>query len=117
MKWLLSAMLVLAGSVAMAQGVTTAEISGRVTDVNGDPLPGVVIIAVHAPTEAHYNTVSRADGEYRIFDMRVGGPYIVSASMTGFQTGVVENVFLKLGGDMRIDFVLKPASIEEDRAR
>lgn len=113
MKWFLSAVLILVGSVAMAQGITTAELGGRVTDVNGAPLPGVVISAIHSPTDTHYNTVSRADGEYRILRMRVGGPYTISASMTGFQTADVEDVFLKLGENRRINFKLELGSVEE----
>jgi len=114
MKWLLSAVLILLGSVAMAQGVTTAELSGRVTDVNGDLLPGAVIHAIHEPTGTQYNTVTRADGNYRILNVRVGGPYTISASMTGFQTSVVNDVFLKLGENRRINFELKLESVEEE---
>ena len=36
--------------LAFAQGTTTGSIEGQITDVNGEPLPGANVIAVHMPT-------------------------------------------------------------------
>ena len=98
-----------------SQGATTGSFSGEVTDQAGGPLPGVVVNAVHEPTGTTYNTVTRANGEYRIFNVRVGGPYKLTATMTGFKTQVDNNVFVKLGEDTRINFQLQVDNVEETR--
>lgn len=60
-------------------GVTTGSISGLVTDVAGDPLPGVVIDAVHEPTGTRYNDVTRADGRSREkLERKPGGPVVAA---------------------------------------
>ena len=108
------AMVVCFGTISLlGQGVTTASINGTVTDDGGSTLPGAVVTAVHEPTGTRFSAVSRADGRYNIRSMRVGGPYTVSASMTGFATQKRDNVFLQLGEDETIDFKLSVESIEE----
>jgi len=93
---------------------TTGSLSGLVTDESGDTaLPGAVITAVHTPTGTRYNTVSRADGRFRILNVRVGGPYTLAASMDGFQTTEQTGVLVKLGDDTAVDFHLKLQEIEE----
>ncbi len=93
--------------------VTTGSISGLVTDQDGEGLPGAVITALHEPTGTRYTTVTRADGQFRIFDVRVGGPYEISASMTGFKTATQADLFVKLGENLRLEFTLQLDSIEE----
>lgn len=106
-------MLALCLSMSHAFGQTTASISGEVSDAQGDPLPGAVVSAVHEPTGTQYSTVTRADGRFSIFNMRVGGPYTVTVTMTGFRTQKEENIFLKLGENKRIDFTLQLDTVEE----
>jgi hypothetical protein len=96
-----------------AAAQTTSAINGTVTDSEGGPLPGAVVTATHQPTGANYSTVTRADGRYNMGGLRVGGPYSIVVSMTGFNTGKENNVFLKLSENRRIDFKLTPESVEE----
>ncbi len=100
-------------SFAFGQGVTTASFSGSVADNQGDPLPGAVINVVHEPTGTRYETVSRANGSWRILNVRVGGPYTATATMTGFKTQKVDNIFVRIGEDRVIDFKLQLDSVEE----
>ncbi len=95
------------------QGVTTGSFSGEVTDHDGGPLPGAVVTAVNEPTGTHYNAVTRANGRYSIFNVRVGGPYKLTATMTGFKTQTVDNIFVKLGEDEHVNFQLELETIEE----
>ncbi len=96
-KLVLSLLLVMLTSFAMAQGVTTSAISGQVTDVNGEPLPGASIVAVHEPTGTTYGAAADFDGFFRISGMRAGGPYRISFSYIGFETDTRTNFFLTLG--------------------
>lgn len=100
-------------SFSFGQGVTTSSMSGLVTDASGDALPGAVVNALHEPTGTNYTTVTRANGKYSIFNMRVGGPYKVTVSMTGFKTQVKSNVFLKLGENLYLTWTLQLDSVEE----
>ena len=51
--------------VAMAQ-VTTSNMSGKITDANGEPLVGATVIAVHTPSGTEYYAVANTNGEYRL---------------------------------------------------
>ena len=88
-------------------GVTTGSISGLVTDVISDPLPGVVINAVHEPTGTQYTEVTQADARYAMRNVRVGGPYSMTATMPGFKTQKKDNLFVKLGEDLVVNFQLQ----------
>ena len=98
---------------AAAQGVTTASIAGIVNDAQGQPMPGVTVVAVHQPSGSTYTAVTRGDGRYTIPGMRVGGPYEVTASLAGFQSQVRGSVVLSLGVAADVDFVLGLAGVQE----
>lgn len=79
------------------QGATTSGINGRVLDSSGQPLPGAAIIATHVPSGTQYATTADAAGNYRIQNMRVGGPYTVKISFIGYQASSYTDIVLKLG--------------------
>ncbi len=99
-----------AGDV-FGQGVTTATLSGFVTDAGG-PLPGSTIVAVHVPSGTTYGSISQADGRYRIPNMRVGGPYRVTITFVGYNVFQEENINLMLGSTTNVDAVLTEESLE-----
>ncbi|MEM8963919.1 MAG: carboxypeptidase regulatory-like domain-containing protein [Acidobacteriota bacterium] len=104
----------IATPVVFAQGATTGAIGGIVTDGEGDTaLPGAIINAVHEPTGTRYNTVSRADGRFSILNVRVGGPYTISAAMDGFSTSEVTDAFVVLGETLNIEFALQLETVSE----
>ncbi len=89
-------------------GAITGKIQGKLTDKDtGEPLPFVNVIIVGTTMGA----ASNLDGEYYIINVSVG-TYILSASMMGYKTMIVENV--KVSADMttRMDFRLEPTIIE-----
>ncbi len=104
-------LLVIQG-LAVAQGVTTSSLQGKITDTNGEPLIGANILAVHQPSGTTYGTSTDLEGNYRIPGMRVGGPYKVSVSYTGYGEVVLENLFLRLGETQKRDFNLAEAALE-----
>ena len=108
-----SALLLLTCRDASAQGVTTSSMTGIVLDAQQQAVPGATITAVHEPSGTTYTTVSNLEGRFFIPGMRVGGPYKVTAALTGFQTNVQENVTLTLGVAQDLSFSLKLASVEE----
>ncbi|HAI77012.1 MAG TPA: cell envelope biogenesis protein OmpA, partial [Microscillaceae bacterium] len=95
--------LVGGASKVLAQGVTTANLVGLVTDDSGSPLPGATVIAVHEPSGTQYGTISLNDGRFHFPNLRVGGPYKVTISFVGFNDKVEENIFLSLGQTYSLD--------------
>src|SRR5262245_40467059 len=109
---LLGGLLFPAGS-AYAQGVTTGSITGVVADAQGAVLPGVSVIAVHEASGTTYEAVTQGDGRFALPGMRVGGPYKVTAALSGFANEVKDNVTVSLGTSNDLNFSLKIASLSE----
>jgi hypothetical protein len=98
---------------ADAQGVTTGAISGIVKDDQGGVIPGATVIAVHVPSGTKYEAVTQADGRFILPGIRVGGPYTVTASLTGFTSEEKNNLAVSLGVTQDMSFGLKVANIAE----
>ena len=84
---LLALCALLVPAVAGAQGVTTGVLSGVVSNVQGQPVAGASVIAIHDPSGTVYETTSRADGRFSLPGMRVGGPYSVTVNYVGTGAG------------------------------
>ena len=60
-------------------------------------MPGAAIIAVHVHSGSQYATTADNSGNFRIQNMRVGGPYTVKVSFIGYLTSSYTDITLKLG--------------------
>lgn len=100
------------GQDVQAQGVTTSSLSGTVLDSDGEELPGANIVAIHVPSGTTYGTASDMSGNFRIANMRVGGPYQVTVSFAGFESNIVEGIILRLGEVERRNFTLSETATE-----
>ncbi len=103
--------LILPGLI-LAQGVTSAAFSGTVVDAEGKGLPGVTVLAKHLPTGTVFETTTRLDGRFDIPAAMVGGPYTVTASLTGFAPQTQSDITLKLGENRSLKFTLTQARID-----
>jgi hypothetical protein len=79
------------------QGATTSSLSGNITDSKGEALPGASIVAIHVPSGTQYATMTDNAGNYRIQNMRIGGPYTVTVSFIGYKSNSYTEITLKLG--------------------
>jgi hypothetical protein len=104
------ALAALAG--ARGQGVTTAAISGMVTDSKGEPLAGATVIAVHLPSGTEYGVATLSSGRFNMPAVRIGGPYKITVSFLGFQDFVQENVTLSLGQNFDFKAALVETGLE-----
>ena len=95
---------------AFAQ-ITTSSLGGRVVDGNGEPVPGVAVVATHTPSGTSYGVVTNADGRYAIQGMRAGGPYEVEVSSLGYTTATYTGVTLQLGETYSLNAELKEESL------
>jgi outer membrane receptor protein involved in Fe transport len=83
--------------VAFGQA-TTGALSGSVASADdGSFLPGVTIEAIHVPTGTRYSSVTGDSGRFTIPNVRVGGPYKVTATLEGFQTAETGGIDVRLG--------------------
>ena len=97
---------------ALGQGVTTASMYGRIIDDARQPLIGANIYVVHIPSGTAYGNSTDLDGFYRIPGMRVGGPYTVTVSYTGYATNTTENISLSLGERFQYNLTLSEDAVE-----
>ncbi len=104
--------VMLLGTAAFAQGVTTASMTGVVTDGEGNGLVGATVIAVHTPSGTKYGALSRDGGRYDLPNLRVGGPYTVTISYTTFGKVETEGIFLRLGESFRRDYTVEETALE-----
>jgi len=100
-------------SPARAQGVTSASMTGVVKDAQGGVIPGASVVAVHEPSGTTYEAVTQGDGRFFIQGMRVGGPYKVTAELSGFQSEVKNDISLSLGVAQDLEFSMRVAGVAE----
>lgn len=114
MKYLVSVILLLfiVPNLVWSQGLTTAAMSGSVTSTTGEPLAGANVVAMHVPSGVIFGAATRNDGNFNITGMRVGGPYTVTVSYIGYKTQKIENVYLNLGQNLRLEFKLPEEALE-----
>ena len=111
MKTFLRSFAFIVAFVAVALGataqVTTASISGLVTDTQKETMPGATVKATHLPSGTVYMVATQTNGRFNINGMRVGGPYTIEVSFVGFVPEKIEGVSLVLGEDRNFNVVLK----------
>src|SRR5438552_3656508 len=95
-----------------AQTVSTAQITGRVTDQSGAVLPGAEIKATQTATGAVRTAVSAEDGGYVLTNLPVG-PYTVEVSLPGFRTYVQAGIVLQVGSNPAVNAVLQVGQVTE----
>ncbi len=96
-----------------AQNVTNGTLTGVVMDAQKGVLPGATVTATHFPTGTTYEAVTQADGHFTMLAVRVGGPYTVKATMSGFKTEEQTGINVGLGESRDVAFTLQIASVTE----
>ena len=112
-----AALVALVVPTAQAQ-VTTGTLSGTVTTAaDGSRLPGVTIEAVHVPTGTRYTAVTSGEGRFVLANVRVGGPYRVTATLEGFHPAEMTDVQVRLGAATEVPITLQLARGHRDASR
>src|SRR5882757_3118528 len=89
--------LCITGTLAMKSSFaqeTTATLSGHVSDSKGNPVQGASVIVKHEPTGYSTGTQTNAKGIYVIPNLKVGGPYTIKISFTGYKEETVSDLNL-----------------------
>ena len=86
--------------------VTTASITGTVTDSNNNPIGYASVVATHIATGTNYGTSTNIDGKYHLDGLKVGGEYVVTFSCVGYKDSAIDNIYPSLGETMQLNGVL-----------
>ncbi len=105
------ALLLFPPRAALAQGVTSAAVAGRVTEETGAPVPSAVLTLVNGSTGQRYSRRSADDGRYNFENVAVGGPYTLQTRALGFEATQSEPFHLTLGQRFEINVSLKRAAV------
>jgi len=112
LKLIMALVILVFSQLTYAQGVTTSQISGTITDGVGRGIEAATVTATHIPSGSTYGAYTGEDGRFSISGMRVGGPYKIVASFLGYSTQEFNNVELRLGENKKLTFKLAEASTE-----
>src|SRR5438309_498303 len=102
----------LAAPRAAAQGVTSAAVSGRLTDENKAAVEQAVINLTNTSNGQRYSTRSGSDGRFFFENAQVGGPYTLEVRALGFAPEQATGINLSLGQRFVRDFSLKRTAVE-----
>src|SRR6185436_11844500 len=94
-----------------AQGVTTAALTGVVTSADGQAISGATVTAVHQPSGTTYRSSVTSTGRYNLPNLRIGGPYRVTATSIGYEPRSENDITLGLGLNPRVDFRLNRTAV------
>lgn len=116
MKKMLKVYLLLVAFLAVVfsgySQVTTSGMSGKITGVNNETLPGATVVAVHQPSGTQYGTLSNSEGRFSLQGMRSGGPYQVEVSFVGYNKATYSDITLSLGESYGLNVTLKEESVD-----
>jgi hypothetical protein len=104
--------LCLAPRLAVAQGITTAALSGAVTRQDGSPIAGAAVTVAHEANGRRWETVTGTGGRFLVEDMAVGGPYRIEARAIGFAPVARAGIVLALGQRRSLEIALEPTPLE-----
>src|SRR6266850_7457160 len=108
----LGALALLLTTASASAQLSTAELSGRVTDTSGAVLPGVTVTMTQTDTQATRTAVTDADGTYVLSNLPTG-PYRLEVGLQGFRTYVQTGIVLQVGATPTINAVLALGALEE----
>ncbi len=100
---------------AFAQGITTSALGGYVLSKDGSALAGATVSITHEPSGTKATTTTRANGQYNFSGLRVGGPYTVTVTATGYAPETTNDVYLELGDAAVINVTLSSETIQLEK--
>jgi hypothetical protein len=93
--------------------IAAGKIIGRVSDSEGNFLPGVTIEALSPGMVGEANTVTDANGRYRLLAIPSGN-YTLRCSLPGFKTFVQEEIILEVDQTLTINIQMEIGGVEEE---
>ncbi|MEP7110235.1 MAG: carboxypeptidase regulatory-like domain-containing protein [Ferruginibacter sp.] len=91
--------------------VTTATISGTVTGTDGKALTAATVSISFPEAGINKVTTTQSNGTFLVPNLRVGGPYKVTVTFTGYKEKTEDDITLELGQNNSVDFKMEPGTI------
>lgn len=108
----LAVVLLLPTRPAAAQGVTSAAVTGLVSDDAGAGVASAALTLTNRSTGQRYSGQSRFDGRFFFENVQVGGPYVIEARALGFRPQRSDSFTVRLGERRVVDLKLERAAVE-----
>lgn len=99
-------------TISVNAQVTTADITGTVTDAQGKVVPGATVTITNTGTGASRTTTTNDSGEYTITEL-APGMYSVSVEAQSFSKSVLRDLELNVGSRRTVNIEMKPGQITE----
>ena len=100
------------GAVSAGAQLTTATVSGTVTDQTEAAVPNTTVTVKNVDTGMARTTLTGPRGRYEVLNLPVGR-YEVSATLAGFQTSVRTGIELTVGRNAVVDLVLQVGEVAQ----
>ena len=111
MKKFLVVLSLLLMAVTVSAQVRTGNIYGKITDTEGNALPGVSV-SLKGTQMAALTTVSGETGIYRFVSLSPG-TYEIAAELTGFKKASQTGIVVNLGSNVEINLTMEVGTLEE----
>jgi hypothetical protein len=108
----ISSVALLLGSSPLAAQTQFASFTGSVISTDGNPVPGVSVVATNEATQVTYTAVSNEQGLYTITALPIG-TYRVRAEAQNFRPFETSAIQLESGQTARVDVTLSVGATEK----
>ena len=108
----ITAIVMATATSALAQGATTASITGIVQDAQGGAVPGATVVIKNNGTNATISTVSNEQGTFTAPSVDPG-TYTITVSLMGFKTAVLNGVVVSAQVPANVRARLEVGGLEE----
>jgi hypothetical protein len=108
----ISTVALLLGSSPLAAQTQFASFTGSVNSTDGNPVPGVTVVATNEATQVTYTAVSNEQGLYTIAALPIG-TYKVRADAQNFRPFETSAIKLESGQTARVDIALSVGATEK----
>ena len=99
---------IIASAPAFAQE-TTSSVRGTVSSA-GKPVGGAEVTVTHEPSGTTASSTTDANGSFSVNGLRVGGPFTVKVTASGYEGSSVTDIFLSPGQPFRLPVDIQQAS-------
>ena len=101
-------------SFLMAQGKLTGSITGKVTDTEGNILPGTTVTVQGQSLQGHKTFITTESGIFRFPSLPPGSDYTVTLEMPGFKTVIRKGLKVNVGKTTSISITMEMSPLEEE---